>query len=166
MERPQQNETMKICRMLGIAFACFTFLLSYAYGGNSSSQTAYAKAIVKTSLGISKSLDLEFGDRFPGDAMSTITPESSSSAKFLVSGEPTRAYNIILPAQLNITTGNGVGADKQIPVIRFNSSPSRSGKLDALGQEVLRVGATLGNIKPTQESGNYTGTFTVTVVYQ
>ncbi len=166
MDRPLPNEAMKISRMLAIVAICACIVFSYAYAGSSSSQTAYARALVKTSIGIAKNSDLDFGDAFPGDASFAVTPDSVKAAKFTVTGEPTRAYNIMLPSQLILTTGNGVGIDRQMMINRFNSSPSRTGKLNASGMETLTVGATRAAITNTQESGNYSGVFTVTVIYQ
>ncbi len=166
MEKRIEIHTLKTLRMICVVIFCSFFILSYAYGGASSSQTAFAKASVKTSLGITKNSDLDFGDAFPGDAQLAVLPESSQASLFTVSGEPFRAYNISLPSTVTLLTGNGSGGDKQIIVNRFTSTPARTGKLDGLGKEILKVGATRGNIKASQESGAYSAVFTVTVVYQ
>lgn len=166
MEKRIEIQQLNTVRMLCVLVFCSLFILSYAYAGNSSSQTAFARASVKTSLGIVKNSDLNFGDAFPGDPQLAVPPESPQAAVFTVSGEPNRAYNILLPNSLQMLTGNGSGSDRQIIVNRFTSTPARSGKLDGSGHESLKVGATRGNIKNTQESGAYSGVFTVTVAYQ
>jgi len=46
----------------------------------------------------------------------------------------------------------------------FTSTPSGTGQLSVLGSQALTVGATLV-VGASQASGSYSGTFSVTVVY-
>lgn len=137
-----------------------------AFAGNTASTNALAKAQVKKSIAIAKTQDLDFGMGFTGDSAVTVSASDSSAAKFSVSGEKNKAYNIVLPSSVTISTGDGVGPDKQIEVTGFSSSPNSSGNLGATGAQVVGVGGTRGALTSNQESGDYSGVFTVTVTYQ
>ncbi len=137
-----------------------------AFAGNSASTNAIAKAQVKKSISISKTQDLDFGLGFTGDTAVSVAATSAAAAKFTVAGEKNKAYNIVLPANVTISTGDGVGPDKQIEISSLSSDPNSSGNLGAAGTQVVGVGGMRAALSNSQESGDYSGVFTVTVTYQ
>lgn len=85
------------------------------------------------------------------------------AASFAVTGDSTLTYAITLPSTSTISTGDGIGATKNMTVSSFVSNPSGTGTLTA-GAQTLLVGATITTVA-SQLAGAYTGTFTVTVAY-
>ena len=143
-----------------------SILTQSAHAGRSASAVGTAKAKVSKSISISNNSDLDFGEGFTGDGAATLNPAVGEGAQFTVTGERNRAYDITLPASVTVTTGDGVGANRQIVVNAFSSNPAASGNLGAAGTQSLRVGATRAALLDTQESGDYSASFTVTVAYQ
>lgn len=137
-----------------------------AHAGNTASTNALAKAQVKKSISISKTQDLDFGVGFTGDTALTVNPADASAATFTVTGEKNKAYNVVLPGSVTMSTGDGVGPDKQIEVTGFSSNPNASGNLGTGGSQAVSVGGTRAALTSNQESGDYSGVFTVTVTYQ
>lgn len=84
------------------------------------------------------------------------------AAHFTVSGAADATYSIQLPANDAVfLTGPGV----DMAVNDFISSPSGAGgQLDSGGSQTLSVGATL-TVGSGQVSGDYSGSFSVTVEY-
>ena len=131
-----------------------------------------ATAQVIRAIAISKTSDLNFGAATPGSASLSITPgnsESRQNATFLVTGEPNRSYSITLPADgvVSIATGTGEGPAQHINISGFQSvpAPGSNGLMDGDGKQVLSIGATRAALTVQQAVGNYSGSFTVTVVY-
>lgn len=140
-----------------------------AGGDFGDTEIASAKQTIVHRLQIQKISDLNFGEASPGDGSKIITAgntETNENASFQVSGEPNRAYQIILPPDnsVKMVTGSG-GANREIVIKDFNSTPSRLGRLDNVGQSKIYVGATRGSIPTTQKTGEYVGQFYITVVY-
>ena len=136
-----------------------------AEAGKSASTTALSKATVVKSISISKNADLDFGAGYTGDAALTLDPNAQEGANFTVGGEANMAYNITLPSSTTMTTGDGVGADKQILVDTFSSNPATSGNIGSGGSQTLYVGAKRAALSNTQVSGAYSSIITVTVAY-
>lgn len=86
-----------------------------------------------------------------------------SPAVFDISGSALTAYSITLPADGTVSVTSAQGHSMSLR--SFTSSPAGSGQLSGSGSQTLSVGATLvvGNSQP---SGNYSGSFAVTVVFQ
>ncbi len=155
---------MKSFLLLG---SLLTLASNFAY---SASDNAQALQTVESAISIAHQSDLDFGTAVQGDAQLTVDPDSvetASNASFLVTGEPNKAYTITLPSDGDVVmiTNGGATTDEQISVNSFTSSPSGGGMLDGSGQEELFVGATREALHPTQLSGDYSDSFTVTVVY-
>jgi len=94
--------------------------------------------------------------------LSTIIP--NAPANFKVFGAFNATYAITLPADNTVTIGNGVPADN-MKVNSFKwSKPALNSTLDATGNDVFKVGATLV-VAANQPVGSYTGTYSVTVNY-
>lgn len=133
--------------------------------------------IDETPISLSKGSDLSFGDLLSGLGSGTVVlgPGGSrtatggvglassrpvGAASLQVTGTEHAAYTITLPASAALKGSNG----QSLTVDHFTSSPSRTGTLDATGQQLLNVGATL-QVPANQAAGTYSGTFRVTVAY-
>ncbi|MEL6568816.1 MAG: DUF4402 domain-containing protein [Pseudomonadota bacterium] len=90
----------------------------------------------------------------------TCLSSDHTAAEFSVSGDPERAYTIDLPSSISISNGNG----GTMTVNNFTGSKA-NGTLSTGGTDSFDVGGTL-NVAANQATGEYTGTFTVTVEYQ
>ncbi|MEM1105666.1 MAG: DUF4402 domain-containing protein [Pseudomonadota bacterium] len=90
----------------------------------------------------------------------TCLSSDHTAASFNVTGEPESAYTITLPSSVAISNGNG----GNMTVNAFAGSKA-SGTLSLGGTDSFNVGGTL-NVAANQATGEYTGTFTVTVEYQ
>jgi len=127
-------------------------------------------------IGISNTRGLVFGELVAGATSGTavVTPAGSrtltggvttgnsggiTSASFTVTGIPLFTFAITLPGSTSITAGGN-----SMTVNTFTSTPSGTGQLSVLGSQALTVGATLV-VGASQASGSYSGTFSVTVVY-
>ncbi|WP_374076373.1 DUF4402 domain-containing protein [Bdellovibrio bacteriovorus] len=135
--------------------------------GDSASAVATQRIVHR--LQISKVSDLNFGEASPGDGPVTVMPgvsENTENASFEVRGEPSRLYQIILPANnsVKMLNGNG-GADREILIKEFLSFPARAGTLDGTGKSMIFVGAKRDAISNKQKVGDYIGQFYITVVY-
>jgi spore coat protein U-like protein len=132
--------------------------------------TASIFQTVTSAISISKLSDLIFGEAVQGTAAVTVAAgnaEDASNASFLVTGQPNTAYNIQLPANGTVKLTNGAGGtpETEIAINGFQSFPAAAGTLSGGGTQNLFVGATREGLLATQTTGNYVGTFTVTVAY-
>ena len=150
-------------------------LSATAFAQSSATATANATAKILTPIAIAKLTDLNFGTLVSGPAPGTVIVDpagtrtasggvslvssSPTAAQFNVTGQGSTAYTIAVPGSISITNGTDT-----MVVNTFTSNPSGTGTLSALGAQQLNVGATL-NVAASQASGNYTGTFNVTVAY-
>lgn len=126
--------------------------------------------------------DLSFGAFVAGAGGTvTISPQSSrtgggdvtlmtggqfaqgSAASFDVSGTSNATYQITLPSDGSVTLTGSQGGSMSLSA--FTSSPSGSGQLNLLGTQTLYVGATL-TVGSNQAPGSYSGSFSVTAVFQ
>lgn len=118
-------------------------------------------------IDIRQQSDLFFGNGPQGDPPKVVPPgtgENGQNASFIVRGDKNRVYTIILP-----TTGQLIhsGGTDSINIFNFQSFPAEgaNGLLDDKGRQILYVGATRDMLRFNQSPGDYTGTFTVQVVY-
>ncbi len=128
-----------------------------------------ATQVVTAALSIANVSDLDFGSAAQGDALKVVAPgaaENAENGSFTVTGQPSTAYTITLPADATVvmTTGGG-GANETIAVNSFASFPSGTGMTGAGGTQSLFVGATRAALGAAQVAGSYTATYAVTVVY-
>lgn len=86
-----------------------------------------------------------------------------SPASFDLSGSSIATYQITLPSDGSVTLTGSQGGS--MPLSAFTSFPSGSGQLNQLGTQTLYVGATLA-VGSNQVAGSYSGSFTVTAVFQ
>lgn len=145
--------------------AILTFLSGQSYAATSAS--APTSATVIAAISITKTGDLLFGTAVQGDVSKTVLPADATAAVFNVSGQPSTAYTITLPAPVTMITGTGLAANQQILVNNFTSTPAAgvNGMLSVGGTQVLRVGATRSALLSNQVAGSYTTSFTVNVIY-
>lgn len=109
--------------------------------------------------------DLNFGPIIAGSSTKTIPPGSSDNgdnASFTVTGDPNTSYNIALPSSITILK-NGTGPESLV-VNSITSNPSNVGLLSPSGSQLLLIGGSL-NVPIATTRGDYTGVFTVDVVY-
>lgn len=128
------------------------------------------------SIGITRNVDLNFGQVVTSASSGTvvITPSGSrsatggamlgsgaaaSAASFTVSGDPLATYAITLPSSTTLSSGGPT-----MTLETFTSTPSGTGSLSDMGSQTLTIGATL-QVSAVQESGTYTGSFSVRVDY-
>ena len=98
------------------------------------------------------------GAKTCGAELTCLTTDHTPAA-FDVTGEADYSYSITLPSSVNISNGAG----GTMAVNNFTGSKA-SGTLTA-GADDFTVGGTLA-VAANQASGEYTGTFAVTVEYQ
>lgn len=102
------------------------------------------------------------GARSASGGVFLIPSSEGLAASFTVNGSSLATYSIQLPANDTVFL-TGPGADMAIN--DFVSNPSGAGgQLDVVGTQTLSVGATL-TVGSGQVSGDYTGSFSVTVEY-
>jgi len=156
--------------MIRFAGIFFLFVMFCSDQVRAASASGKATQKVVGNLTIANVSDLDFGTGSPGDPEKTVLPDVSDTAEnasFLVKGEANTSYRIQLPPDnaVKLRRTNGQGNGQSIKVHSFQSFPSRSGMLDAQGEQMLYVGATREALKDNLPSGIYQGSFTVTVIY-
>jgi hypothetical protein len=132
-----------------------------------------------TGITLSKQSDLAFGSIIASGSAGTVTMAAGPSgtrsstggvsagsfgaaataACFKATGALNAGYVIMLPASATLT-----GPGTSMTVDSFISSPASPGTLSATGAQDLYVGATV-HVGSSQTQGSYSGTFSVTVMY-
>lgn len=156
--------------MIKIFMIKFRFLVALACATGASGSWAAAIAISSTQ-------QLAFGSMVAGAGGSVtvgISPLGRSAsggvfvlpsgtwtaASFRVTGDASATYSISLPANDVVMLSSGANT---MAVNNFTSNPA-SGTLDINGSQNVMIGATL-NVGSNQPTGNYSGSYTVTVNY-
>lgn len=141
-----------------------------------------AQAVVVEPAGISAIENLRFGAIMqpvtagtvtigPDDAVSTTggatagitTPQPAGSrgaGRFTIAGEANRFFRIEEPKNFTISNGSA-----SMTVKKLRSNINGRDQFDANGRFELRIGGEL-SIEANQPTGDYTGTYEVSVVYQ
>ena len=144
-------------------------------GGKTANADANASARIITPLQLTKSTNLIFGNIASSIVEGTVTIEPSGarshsggvtpsvvgdfkSATYAATGEQNATYNITLPESVIISSGTN-----SMTVEEFISTPA-NGTFGEDGTQEIKVGATL-NVAGGQLTGNYTGTYNVTIAY-
>jgi len=139
---------------------------------------ASGRGIVLNALSVTNTEDLDFGDLSSGVATGRAIVDANSgalsttggvtalggtpnAAVFYAAGTLNRLFIVQIPNG-SITLTNGSGGTMTVSNWTTNGPVSRN--LGPTGVAVIRVGGRL-NVGADQQSGSYTGTFTVTVVY-
>lgn len=152
------------------AIAVFTLFSNDALGGiDTDRATAFSTQRVVHKIQISKVSDLNFGEASPGEGAKTVPPgrqENAENASFRILGEPNRSFFILLPPPNTVVMRLGSGGHRrEIRVQNFQSFPSKMASLNSKGESMVYVGATRDSLPSNQKSGDYVGSFVLTVVY-
>lgn len=165
-----------ITKSLAITILLFGFLVDVFAQATA---TASTTATIVTPIGITKSVDMVFGNIATNGAVGTVilatdgtrTPTggvtlpaaagSPTAASFVVTGSGSYTYTISLPGSPITLTGTTAG----VTVGTFTSNPTPTGTLTA-GTQTIYVGATL-NLPVSTVAGSYTNAagLSVTVNY-
>jgi len=144
--------------------------------GRTSTQAFTVTVRIDAVITLARLTNLSFGDIYTTPASGTVVLSPAgvrtftggvllggltavTAASFTVTGTASTTYAITLPVSVVLTGPGGT-----MTANAFTSTPSATGTLSTAGQQQLRVGATL-NVGANQPSGNYSGTFSVTVAY-
>ena len=172
-----------------LIFAVIVITLVYtniviAQGPFTNMATATASATILNPITIKQSSDLHFGSMAvsvatPGTcAISTqgvrtntggvnLSASGQTNASFVIKGEKSITYSIILPSNVTITDPTSLCT---MSVNNLTARPASSnadgliGTLNSNGEDKITIGGTL-NVQAGQTIGVYTGTFSVTVAY-
>ncbi|MBZ9729017.1 DUF4402 domain-containing protein [Salegentibacter sp. JZCK2] len=152
-----------------------TFILLALISGTAFAQesaTAIAAADIVSPLSITVTQDLNFGkvsNNIEGDViiatdgtftgLSQIGNTTPTAAIFSVTAADGYRYNVTTPGSANLVSGaNSITVDAFTD--NAGAEPTGTGNAQTIG-----VGATL-NVAANQPTGNYTGTFDVSVAYE
>lgn len=161
--------------VLSLALVSFT---TVSFAQSSASADADIDTKIVAGVTLSKTQDLQFGSvvRSAKGGTVTINPNSDQisysgvtrgqnftyrAASFSSTGEPEYAYSISLPKKVTLTRKGG---KQTMDVVDFTYS-NGAGHLSNKGTDTFKVGATL-EVDGNQETGSYSGSFTVMVEYQ
>lgn len=153
---------------------------SPVYAQSSATTSANATTRIIQAISISKTADMAFGNVVKpssgngtytiGNGADTLSVSgtgaaaasgTTSRAKFTVTGEGAQTFAITVPSTMTMTSGaNNV----TVNLTTAASTGSLSGSLGSSGTASVNVGGNF-TIANTQASGDYTGSFNVTVAY-
>ncbi len=153
---------MQKCLLL-FTLTCALMSAAYSRAADISISNTQALAFGKFVAGSGGSVTVSTsGARSASGGVLLVASGGGAVAQFSVTGDPNTTYAVTLPADdvITITIGGG----SSMAVNSFVSSPASTGTLDSGGAQTLKVGATL-TVGASQAAGNYSGTFSVTVVY-
>ena len=173
---------------IAIAIAFVASVIGFA--GTASAQrtasaSATASAKIVSGISLSKVQDLNFGQVVRSTAAGTVVLDPTSAsrtfnggvtvgqnggnayAQFTASGEASYAYSLTMPSSVTLTqtVTSGTPATMTVTSLASTLGSSNNGSLNNEGTNTFNVGGTL-NVGASQATGNYTGTFNVTVSYQ
>lgn len=160
----------------GLFMMTFAFQTVNAQGSGATAASSAAARII-TPIALTNSTGLNFGNIAASDVLGTVTIAPAggrtstggvtpsaigafTNAIFGASGEFNATYAITLPASTTVSDGGS----NSMTINGFTSDPSGTGTLSGIGSQTINVGATL-NVNASQASGNYTGTYNVTIAY-
>lgn len=152
------------------AFLFMAFAAPFAFNsqyGETASGNAKAKLKVIKALTVVSTRDLNFGEAERSDWSGFVSPwDDTLSAIFHVTGEIGRAINVTVPGNGTVKMlVNGGNENEPNDVIEVNDFNFAGSTILYGGETDIYIGATHAPILATQSDGDYTGTFTVSVVY-
>ena len=168
-----------VLKFFTLSVAIFAFSTISFGQGNTASDYASVGARIINPITITNTASMEFGNLLEtgteytvvlgtggtttGDNRPTGLAGTIQSAGFDVTGESGATYTITFPDYVILNNG-GTGSGNQMTLNNFTSSKTGdTGTLNS-GNDSFTVGASL-TVNAEQNSGNYTGTFSVTVNY-
>jgi hypothetical protein len=162
------------------ALAIAAGLAAPAMAQSSATASANATTRIITPITLTKTNDLTFGNIVkPSTGSGTVTIGNSadtvavtgtgaaaasgtiSRAKFTVGGEGGQTFSITVPASVTMTSGAN---NLVVTLSTAAATGTLSGTLGSAGTATVNVGGSFP-IANTTASGNYTGSFNVTVAY-
>lgn len=145
-----------------LAMACAATAASVSWGAviaiSNSGALAFGKFVAGSGGTVAVSAN---GVRSASGGVMLVPSGTGAAAQFAVSGDPNLTYSISLPTDGVAALTSGTNS---MAVNTFTSSPSLTGTLSAGGTDTVSVGATL-SVGSNQATGNYSGSFNVTVDY-
>ena len=150
---------------------------SISFAQSTDNATADAKATILTALEISVVHDLDFGTIASTNALqeakiiaasggdrtgAAYVGSTYSVGEFLIKGEKGQAVNFSVEAETKLTDTDG--GTETMDITFTNSISGTSFTLNTNGQTTMYVGGTL-KVAARQASGDYKGTYKVTVNY-
>ncbi|MCE1197899.1 MAG: DUF4402 domain-containing protein [Marinilabiliales bacterium] len=170
-------------KKLGILFIALVGFAASSYAQSSASATATSTATIVKPLALTNNRDLAFGriavtatgtgnvtiaavdagTRAVGGGSTGITLANglaSSSASFTVTGEGNTSYSLTFPGTATLSDGT----HNMTATLALDAAHGASNTLAAGGTEDFYIGGSLA-ISAGQASGDYTGTFNVTIAY-
>ena len=162
--------------LTGVILMSIASLNAFADGGSTATSSASASARIITPIALSTTQNLNFGNIASSNTLGTVTISTANvrtstggvtpsaigaftQAIYAASGENNATYSIQLPSSVTISDGTN-----NMTVNNFVSDPGTTGVLSGSGAQTINVGATL-NVGADQATGNYSGTYDVTIAY-
>ena len=174
----------KTSMFTGLAIAAFALigLSGTAMAQHRNSASADASAKIVSGITLEKTRDLNFGSIVRSASGGTVTINATSgaltytgvtrgqtndqtTAAFRTTGESSYLYTISFPESIRIGRQNGNGNGSAQMTVRSFTASEGAGTLSREGTQSFNVGATL-EVGANQETGQYNGSFEVTVQYQ
>jgi len=163
--------------------AAISGLSSPGWAQSSATQSTTGTGTILQPLTLTKNTDLAFGSIVrPSSGTNTVTVNETTAARSLagggnaalvtsttsratytVDGEGGSAYSITVPANFNMTRVSGAET-LTVTLASTATSGTLSGAAGAAGSGTFGVGGSFP-LSSTTVTGNYTGTFNVTVTY-
>jgi hypothetical protein len=171
------NKTMKKVTIILTGVILMTIAaLNVNAQATSATDDATATARIITPITLTNTQGLAFGNIASSNAIGsvTISPAGArthtggvtpsvigtfNNAIYNATGEANATYTISLPASVNITSGSN-----SMVVNGFTSDPAATGLFSGAGTQTINVGATV-NVGASQPTGDYSGTYDVTIAY-
>lgn len=168
----------QVPRILSFLSAVFLAAAPSLPAQNSASSEADVDTKVVAGVALSKTHDMQFGSvvRSAKGGKVTIDPNTDeisydgvthgqsttfSAAAFESTGEPDYSYSVSLPGKVALSRREG----RQTLTVTDFTCTDKTGRLNNKGSEGFKVGATL-EVGSNQETGAYSGSFTIMVEYQ
>jgi len=148
-----------------------------AMAQNTDTETANASVTLVSTLSVTKTSDMSFGNIIPSSTLGTVTLAAADGARtagggvtlpttvagtpatFTISATNGSIVNITVPSSITLS---GTGAD--MTVSNIEATPGSGLYTMTSSSVTLKIGGKL-NVAASQAVGSYTGTFNVTAAY-
>jgi hypothetical protein len=121
---------------------------------------AEAQTVTQTSA-------LTFGTAAQGAPPKTVAPgtaQNPENGSFRIDGPANRSFTIVIPAGSIFLTASGTGLNS-IEVSNFQAFPFPTSQTTAAGRRTIFIGATRAALATNQTAGNYSGSYTIEVIF-